>query len=63
MDYIDHDILYSDNGFSAEWRRLVERANNEQDSFWRHYARRKLRRSVKELLRGIRPRVIAAGSI
>ena len=58
MDYIDHGILYSDEGFSAEWSRLVERANQEQDSYWRQYARRKMRRTVKELLKGVRPRVV-----
>ena len=63
MDYIDHSILYSDNGFSTEWRRLVERANNEDDSFWRTYARRKMRRTVKELLRGVRPRIVTAAHI
>lgn len=58
MNFIDHDVLYSDDGFSVEWRRLVERANVSHDSFWRRYARRKMRRTVKELLRGVRPRVI-----
>ena len=58
MNFIDHAILYSDDGFNAEWRRLVGRANAEHDSFWRRYARRKMRRTVKELLRGVRPRAI-----
>jgi len=60
MDYIDHDILYTDKGFSMEWRRLVEQADYCQDGFWRRFARRKMRRTVKELLRGIRPRIIPA---
>lgn len=60
MDYIDHGILYSDSGFGAEWDRLVERANHSKDGFWRRYARRKMRRTVKELLRGVRPRIIPA---
>lgn len=58
MDYIDHPVLYSDYGFSAEWRALVERAEASKNSFWRRYARRKMRRTVRELLRGIRPRVL-----
>jgi len=58
MYYIDHTVLYSDKGFSAEWRRLVECANSSDNSFWRRYARRKMRRTVKELLRGVRPRIM-----
>jgi hypothetical protein len=61
MDYIEHDVLYSDFGFSTEWSRLVEQANSSKNGFWRTYARRKMRRTIKELLRGIRPRVIVAG--
>ena len=63
MDYIDHDVLYSDFGFSAEWSILVERANANHNGFWRTYARRKLRRTVRELLKGVRPRVLSAGCI
>jgi len=58
MNFIDHTVLYSDDGFSAEWRILVERANVSHNSFWRRYARRKMRRVAKELLRGVRPRII-----
>lgn len=56
MDFIDHPILYSDDIFSEEWKDLVEQSNCK-DGFWRKYARRKMRRVVKELLRGVRPRI------
>ena len=60
MNFLDHDILYSDEGGSEEWRRLVDRATNDTSSFWRKYARRKMRRSVKQLLAGVRPRIAMA---
>lgn len=63
MDYIDHHVLYSDYGFSAEWERLVERAASPNNGFWRRYARRKMRRTVKELLKGIRPRILGTSCV
>jgi len=56
MFYIDHPILYSDNYYSQEWEELVNQADGDS-SFWRRYARRKMRRISKELLKGIRPRI------
>jgi len=56
MNYIDHPILYSDNFSNPEWELLVEQSNSN-DGFWRRYARRKMRRVVKELLKGTKPRI------
>lgn len=56
MDFIDDPILYSDEVASEEWKRLVEESNGPK-SFRRRYARRKMRRVINELLRGIRPRI------
>jgi hypothetical protein len=54
---IDHPLLYSDEAGFEDWKRLVEEANDPTDSFWRKYARRKMRRVEKQLLRGIRPNI------
>jgi len=56
MTFIDHPILYSDAVFEKEWEELIEQSNS-RDGFWRKYARRKMRRVVKELLRGVKPRI------
>jgi len=56
MSFIDHDVLYSDDTGSKDWRRLNELANCPS-TYWRKYARRKMRRIVRELLRGVRPRI------
>lgn len=56
MKFIDQDVLYSDNCGSKEWRELNELANCPS-AFWRKYAKRKMRRVIKELLRGVRPRI------
>ena len=56
MTFIDHPILYSDDVFNLEWKELIEQSSC-QSSFWRKYARRKMRRVAKELLRGVRPRI------
>lgn len=56
MNHIDHPVLYSDDFANEEWRELVERADGN-NGFWRRYARRKMRRIVKELLNGVRPRI------
>lgn len=58
MDFIDHPILYSDNVFSSEWEELIKQSNSKK-TFWRRYARRKMRRVAKELLKGVRPRIAA----
>lgn len=58
MQFIDHPLLYSDEPFSTEWEELVKQSNSKRP-FWRRYARRKMRRVAKELLRGIRPRIAA----
>ena len=57
MNYIDHPVLYSDDFANDEWEELVGRSNS-RDGFWRRYARRKMRRISKELLAGVRPRII-----
>jgi len=57
MNYIDHPVLYSDDFINDEWKELIEKSNGH-DGFWRKYARRKMRRVVKELLNDIRPRII-----
>lgn len=59
---IDHPILYSDNIGSAEWNRLVTKANG-RDGFWRRYARRKMRRVVKQLLEDIKPNIYLGNSL
>lgn len=56
MFYIDHPILYSDNCYSEEWQDLISQSECNS-SFWRRYARRKMRRISKELLKGVRPRI------
>ena len=56
MNYIDHPVLYSDDFANDEWEQIIERSNSH-DGFWRRYARRKMRRITKELLRGVRPRI------
>ena len=56
MTFIDHPILYSDEVYNQQWMELV-RLSNGRDGFWRKYGRRKMRRVVKELLRGVRPRI------
>ena len=57
MNFIDHPVLYSYNGCDEDWRRLVIDSELSNNSFWRRYARRKMRRSVKQLLVGTRPRI------
>jgi len=54
--YIDHPVLYSDTVYSPDWERLQEQATC-RSKFWRKYAKRKMRRVVKELLRGVNPRI------
>jgi hypothetical protein len=56
MTFIDHPILYSDDVYEEEWKELVEQSSC-RSGFWRRYARRKMRRVVKELLKGVRPRI------
>jgi len=56
MNFIDHPVLYTDDFTDNKWLMLVERANG-QGGFWRKYARRKMRRVVKELLNNVRPRI------
>ena len=56
MFYIDNQVLYSDNSNDDEWQELI-RQSRSKSSYWRRYARRKMRRVEKELLRGIRPRL------
>jgi hypothetical protein len=56
MYYIDHPILYSDDFYSQEWQELVDQSQCNS-SYWRRYARRKMRRISKELMKGVRPRM------
>jgi len=56
MDFIDDPILYSDDSNQDDWQELLAQSNS-RSHFWRRYARRKMRRVTKELLRGIRPRI------
>jgi len=56
MDFIDHPILYSDDVANEEWRRLVNQSNGPS-CFRRKTARRKMRRVIRELLKGVRPRI------
>lgn len=56
MDFIDHPILYSDDYATEEWQEILEQSKGKQ-GFWRRYARRKMRRVARELLKGIRPRI------
>ena len=56
MDFIDDQILYSDDSNQDDWRDLVEQSQC-RSPFWRRYAKRKMRRVVKELLKGVRPRI------
>lgn len=55
MNYIDHPVLYSDDFANDEWEKLIERSSG--NGFWRRYARRKMRRVIKELLRDVNPRI------
>jgi len=54
--YIDHPVLYSDSYFHPEWEKLVEQSEG-RSNYQRRFARRKMRRVINELLRGIRPRI------
>lgn len=56
MDYISHPVLYSDNFIDNEWSLLLEKMES-RSKFWRKYAKRKMRRIVRELLNGTRPRI------
>ena len=56
MNYIDHPVLYSDDFIDNKWERAVEYATSH-DVYWRKYAKKKMRRIIKELLNGIRPRI------
>lgn len=56
MHFIDHPILYSDDVASEEWQKLVSQANGP-NNYRRKFARRKMRRAIRELLKGIRPRI------
>lgn len=52
--YIDSPLLY---GYETpEWRALCKQADSGS-GFWAAYAKRKIRRTIKQLLNGIRPRV------
>lgn len=54
-EIIDHDILYSDDVGIPTWQRLVKQSNSREHSK-RRYARKKMRKVVKDLLHGVRPR-------
>lgn len=56
MDHIDHPILYNDNTNNGDWQDLKEQSRC-RSKFWRKHAKRKMRRVVKELLRGVKPRI------
>jgi hypothetical protein len=56
MDFIDDPILYSDDSNQDDWQDLIVQLDS-RSQFWRRYAKRKMRRIAKELLRGIRPRI------
>jgi len=56
MDFIDHPILYSDNVANEEWQRLVNQSNGPSN-YRRRFARRKMRRTIRQLLKGVRPRI------
>ena len=54
---IDHELLYSDKAGYEDWKQIVDMANEGEESFWRKYARRKMRRVAKQLLAGVRPNI------
>lgn len=56
MNHIDHPVLYSDDFINDEWKGLIDKSDG-RSGFWRKYARRKMRRVVRELLSDVRPRI------
>jgi len=56
MFFIDDSILYTDNSNQDDWQDLVGQSQCKS-AYWRRYARKKMRRVAKELLRGIKPRI------
>ncbi len=54
---IDHELLYSDKAGYKDWKRIMDAAKEDEHSYWRTYARKKLRRIAKQLLAGVRPNV------
>ncbi len=56
MSYIDDPILYDDDSNQDDWQELLSQSRCNS-RFWRRYAKRKMRRVVRELLRGVKPRI------
>ena len=59
VNYIDNPILFSDDNNQDDWQELIEQSQC-RSAYWRKYAKRKMRRVVKELLKGVRPRLYLA---
>jgi hypothetical protein len=56
MSYIDDSILYTDDSNQDDWQELLSQSRCKS-RYWRRYAKKKMRRVAKELLRGIKPRI------
>lgn len=55
MDFLDHSVLYSDEAFSSDWKKLVRQSHKAREHSVRRKARKKMRKAVKELLNNVRP--------